>query len=72
MRYASLHQTFPEEAKRLHARLEAEYKERYETYKEILISSSRRHPCHPVLAEFPHQRVKQGRDTQPGHGRQPQ
>lgn len=35
VRYASLHQTFPEEAKRLHALLEKEYKERYETYKEM-------------------------------------
>ncbi len=35
VRYASLHQTFPEEAKRLHAKLEKEYKERYETYKEM-------------------------------------
>jgi len=35
VRYASLHQTFPEEAKRLHAKLEQEYKERYETYKEM-------------------------------------
>ena len=28
-------QTFPEEAKRLHAQLEAEYSERYQTYKEM-------------------------------------
>jgi len=35
VRYASLVQSFPEEAARLHARLEAEYKERYETYKEM-------------------------------------
>jgi len=35
VRYASLHQSFPEEAKRLHAKLEKEYKERYETYKEM-------------------------------------
>jgi len=35
VRYASLHQTFPDEAKRLHAKLEAEYKERYEVYKRI-------------------------------------
>jgi pyruvate-ferredoxin/flavodoxin oxidoreductase len=33
VRYASLHQSFPEEAKRLHEKLEEEYKERYETYK---------------------------------------
>ena len=35
VRYASLHQTFPEEAARLHARLESEYRERYETYKKM-------------------------------------
>ena len=35
VRYASLHQTFPEEARRLHAILEDEYKERYQTYKEM-------------------------------------
>jgi len=35
VRYASLHQSFPEEAKRLHAKLEKEYKERYETYKQM-------------------------------------
>ncbi|MFC2099208.1 pyruvate:ferredoxin (flavodoxin) oxidoreductase [Candidatus Bipolaricaulota bacterium] len=35
VRYASLHQTFPEEAKRLNAQLEEEYKERYETYKRM-------------------------------------
>ena len=35
VRYASLHQTFPDEAKRLHATLEQEYKERYETYKKM-------------------------------------
>jgi len=35
VRYASLVQSFPEEAKRLHAQLEAEYKERYETYKKM-------------------------------------
>jgi len=35
VRYASLHQSFPEEAKKLHATLEAEYKERYETYKRM-------------------------------------
>jgi len=35
VRYASLVQSFPDEAKKLHARLEAEYKERYETYKKM-------------------------------------
>jgi len=35
VRYASLHQTFPEEAARLHAKLEAEYAERYDTYKKM-------------------------------------
>jgi len=35
VRYASLHQTCPDEAKRLHAILETEYKERYETYKKL-------------------------------------
>jgi len=35
VRYASLHQSFPDEAKRLHAKLEAEYKERYESYKKL-------------------------------------
>jgi len=35
VRYASLNQTFPEEAKRLHAQLEAEYAERYQTYKRM-------------------------------------
>jgi len=35
VRYASLHQTFPEEAKKLHAQLEKEYKERYELYKRL-------------------------------------
>ena len=35
VRYASLHQTFPEEAKRLHAALEGEYQERYELYKRM-------------------------------------
>jgi pyruvate-ferredoxin/flavodoxin oxidoreductase len=35
VRYASLHQTFPEEAKRLHAKLEAEYAERYKVYKKL-------------------------------------
>jgi len=35
VRYASLHQTFPEEAKKLNAQLEAEYKERFETYQKM-------------------------------------
>jgi pyruvate-ferredoxin/flavodoxin oxidoreductase len=35
VRYASLHQSFPEEAKKLHAQLEAEYAERYQTYKKM-------------------------------------
>jgi pyruvate-ferredoxin/flavodoxin oxidoreductase len=35
VRYASLVQSFPDEAKRLHAQLEKEYEERYETYKEM-------------------------------------
>ncbi|UCF09699.1 MAG: pyruvate:ferredoxin (flavodoxin) oxidoreductase [Candidatus Bipolaricaulota bacterium] len=35
VRYASLHQSFPEEAKRLNAQLAKEYKERYETYKQM-------------------------------------
>ena len=35
VRYASLVQTFPDEAKKHHAQLEAEYKERYETYKNM-------------------------------------
>ncbi len=35
VRYASLVQSFPEEAKRLHAQLEAEYKERYQAYKKM-------------------------------------
>ena len=35
VRYASLHQTFPEEAARLHKQLEDEYKERYEVYKKL-------------------------------------
>jgi pyruvate-ferredoxin/flavodoxin oxidoreductase len=35
VRYASLVQSFPDEAKRLHAQLEKEYKERYEVYKEM-------------------------------------
>jgi len=35
VRYASLVQSFPEEAERLHAKLEAEYAERYQTYKKM-------------------------------------
>jgi len=35
VRYASLYQSFPDEAKRLHARLEEECKERYQEYKAI-------------------------------------
>jgi len=35
VRYASLHQTFPEETKKLNAQLEAEYAERYQTYKKL-------------------------------------
>jgi len=35
VRYASLHQSFPDEAKKLHAQLEQEYKERWETYKKL-------------------------------------
>ncbi|MDD5264819.1 MAG: thiamine pyrophosphate-dependent enzyme, partial [Candidatus Bipolaricaulis sp.] len=35
VRYASLVQSFPEEAKKLHAQLEAEYKERYAAYKKM-------------------------------------
>ena len=35
VRYASLHQSFPEEAKKLHAQLEAEYAERYQVYKKL-------------------------------------
>jgi pyruvate-ferredoxin/flavodoxin oxidoreductase len=35
VRYASLVQSFPDEAKRLHAQLEKEYEERYEGYKEM-------------------------------------
>jgi uncharacterized lipoprotein YehR (DUF1307 family) len=33
--YASLVQSFPEEAKKFHAQLEKEYKERYELYKKL-------------------------------------
>jgi len=35
VRYASLVQSFPDEAAKLHAQLEQEYKERYELYKEM-------------------------------------
>ena len=35
VRYASLVQSFPDEAKKLHAKLEQEYKERWETYKQM-------------------------------------
>jgi len=35
VRYASLHQSFPDKAKRLHAKLEKEYKERYNQYKKL-------------------------------------
>jgi len=35
VRYASLHKEFPQEAERLHAQLEKEYAERYETYKKL-------------------------------------
>ena len=35
VRYASLKQSFPEEAARLHAQLESEYMERYQTYKKL-------------------------------------
>jgi pyruvate-ferredoxin/flavodoxin oxidoreductase len=35
VRYSSLVQSFPQEAKKLHARLEAECKKRYETYKKM-------------------------------------
>jgi pyruvate-ferredoxin/flavodoxin oxidoreductase len=35
VRYSSLVQTFPDEAKKLHTQLEKEYKERYEGYKEM-------------------------------------
>jgi pyruvate-ferredoxin/flavodoxin oxidoreductase len=35
VRYASLVQSFPDEAARLHAQLEAEYAERYQTYKRM-------------------------------------
>lgn len=35
VRYSSLLKSFPEEAKRLHQQLEAEYKERYEEYKKL-------------------------------------
>jgi pyruvate-ferredoxin/flavodoxin oxidoreductase len=35
VRYASLHQTFPDEAKKLNAQLQKEYEERYETYRQM-------------------------------------
>jgi len=35
VRYSSLVKSFPEEAKKLHAQLEKEYKDRYETYKQM-------------------------------------
>ena len=35
VRYSSLVQSFPEEAARLHAQLETEYMERYQTYKKM-------------------------------------
>jgi len=35
VQYSSLVQTFPEEAARLHKRLEDEYRERYEDYKKL-------------------------------------
>ncbi len=35
VRYASLVQSFPDEAKKLHAKLKQEYKERWETYKQM-------------------------------------
>ena len=35
VRYASLVKSFPDEAKKLHAKLEEEYKERWETYKQM-------------------------------------
>ena len=35
VRYSSLHQTFPDEAARLHKKLEEEYGERYELYKKL-------------------------------------
>jgi pyruvate-ferredoxin/flavodoxin oxidoreductase len=35
VRYPSLVQTFPEEAKKLHVKLEQECKERWETYKQM-------------------------------------
>ena len=33
MRYATLYQSFPEEAEKLHSALEVDYKERYQKYK---------------------------------------
>jgi pyruvate-ferredoxin/flavodoxin oxidoreductase len=38
VRYSSLVKSFPEEAKKLHARLAEEYKQRYEEYKEMAAS----------------------------------
>jgi len=35
VRYSSLVQSFPDEAAKLHKRLEDEYKERYEDYKRL-------------------------------------
>ena len=35
VRYACLVQSFPDETKKLHAQLEQEYKERWETYKQM-------------------------------------
>ena len=35
VRYSSLHQTFSEEAKKLHVQLQKEYEERYEVYKTL-------------------------------------
>ena len=35
VRYASLVKSFPDEAKKLHAKLEEEYQERWETYKQM-------------------------------------
>ena len=42
VRYASLVQSFPEEAKRLHAQLESECEERYELYKRMSEAGKRR------------------------------
>ena len=35
VRYASLQKTFPDEAKKLHARLEQEVNQRYESFKDL-------------------------------------